>query len=221
MTVAVGRAARHPRAERSGQDHVVQSDLRRFSSEPRQDMVLAAPKYRGCRRTGGRGLELAAPIRTRCSSTGSPCWTISIWRSGARPLAMLVLRPRPGDAQVAKRAGHAERVRLDHVVDDRSRPVARSAAPTGARHGVVIKPRLLMLDEPAAGLSPGDRPEFLRLLRDFPKPDLDPDRARHGCRPPGGRCRHGHARRCGRREQSPDRIGIDPIVRSIYFGRAR
>ena len=30
-------------------------------------------------------------------------------------------------------------------------------------------PRLLMLDEPAAGLSPGDRPELLRLLQELPR----------------------------------------------------
>jgi branched-chain amino acid transport system ATP-binding protein len=30
-------------------------------------------------------------------------------------------------------------------------------------------PRLLMLDEPAAGLSPVERPELLRLLRDLPR----------------------------------------------------
>ena len=30
-------------------------------------------------------------------------------------------------------------------------------------------PRLLMLDEPAAGLSPAERPELLKLLRDLPR----------------------------------------------------
>lgn len=34
---------------------------------------------------------------------------------------------------------------------------------------LTAKPRVLMLDEPAAGLSPGERPRLLRLLQNLPK----------------------------------------------------
>ncbi len=52
------------------------------------------------------------------------------------------------------------------------------------------EPKLLMLDEPAAGLSPGDRPELLRLLRELPRTlDAHPHRARHGYRAARGRHR--------------------------------
>ena len=81
-----------------------------------------------------------------------------------------ILRPRRGDQHVAAARRAAERVRLDHVL---GRPVASLSH--GQRRQLELgmalasEPRLLMLDEPAAGLSPGDPPELLRLLQELPR----------------------------------------------------
>lgn len=64
----------------------------------------------------------------------------------------------------------AERMRLSHLLDRLVEELSH-----GQRRQLEVgmalagKPRVLMLDEPAAGLSPGDRPELLRLLRDLPR----------------------------------------------------
>jgi branched-chain amino acid transport system ATP-binding protein len=113
-----------------------------------------------------------------------------------------------------------ERVRLTHVADS---PVA--ALSHGQQRQLEIgmalagAPRLVLFDEPAAGLSPGERAELVALLRDLPahigfvliEHDLDialrvVDRVTvlHNARV----LKHG----------SPDEIENDAEVQAIYMG---
>ena len=83
------------------------------------------------------------------------------------------------------------------------------------------RPRLLMLDEPAAGLSPGDRPALLALLRSLPRSltiiliehDMDvalPFADRVTVMKDGAIVV----------EDTPERIGSDPAVQAVYLGKA-
>jgi branched-chain amino acid transport system ATP-binding protein len=83
-------------------------------------------------------------------------------------------------------------------------------------------PRLLMLDEPAAGLSPVERPELLRLMRELPRSitlvviehDMDialPIADRVTVMKDGAVVVEG----------PPSAIEDDPIVQAIYLGPAR
>jgi branched-chain amino acid transport system ATP-binding protein len=80
-------------------------------------------------------------------------------------------------------------------------------------------PRVLMLDEPAAGLSPGDRPELLRLLRELPRTltlvliEHDMDIALPAADMVSV-MKDGEVVV----EVTPDRIEQDPLVQSIYLG---
>jgi len=89
---------------------------------------------------------------------------------GVRPNRFSFLRPSAGDACMAKARDLAERMRLSHLLEaevvNLSHGQRRQLEVGMAMAG---DPRVLMLDEPAAGLSPGDRPELLRLLRDLPR----------------------------------------------------
>ena len=89
---------------------------------------------------------------------------------GVRPGHLSVVRPRAGDRYRAKAAGLAEMIGLTDVA---GRPVSQLA------HGqlrqlelgmaLAGEPLLLMLDEPAAGLSPGERQALSRLLAGLPR----------------------------------------------------
>lgn len=76
----------------------------------------------------------------------------------------------PSSSDVAKARALAERVRLSHVLD-----VEVAALSHGQRRQLEVgmalacSPRLLMLDEPAAGLSPVERPELLKLMQGLPR----------------------------------------------------
>jgi branched-chain amino acid transport system ATP-binding protein len=89
---------------------------------------------------------------------------------GVKPRRFSFLVPRAGDPHLAKAREVAERVRLAHVLDT---PVGDLSH--GQRRQLEVgmalasDPRLLMLDEPAAGLSPVERPELSRLLRELPR----------------------------------------------------
>jgi len=76
----------------------------------------------------------------------------------------------PSRADRAKARALAERVRLSHLLG-----TAVAQLSHGQRRQLEVgmalacDPRLLMLDEPAAGLSPVERPELLKLMRDLPR----------------------------------------------------
>jgi len=80
-------------------------------------------------------------------------------------------------------------------------------------------PRLLMLDEPAAGLSPGDRPELLRLLRELPR-SLTLILIEHDMDIALPAADIVTVMKDGEvvAEATPDRIESDPVVQAIYLG---
>jgi branched-chain amino acid transport system ATP-binding protein len=89
---------------------------------------------------------------------------------GVKKRRCSLLRPGIHDPHVAAAREIAERMRLGHrlqtSVEDLSHGQRRQLEVGMA---LASEPKLLMLDEPGAGLSPGDRPELLRLLRELPR----------------------------------------------------
>jgi branched-chain amino acid transport system ATP-binding protein len=133
------------------------------------------------------------------------------------------LRPRHSDASLAAAAELMVHVRLDHVADH---PV--SSLSHGQQRQLEVgmalagAPRLILFDEPAAGLSPAERRELVALLRGLPRHigyiliehDLDValgvvDRVTilHN----GRVLKHG----------TPDEIQNDAEVQAIYLGGGR
>ncbi len=139
---------------------------------------------------------------------------------GLRPNRFSFRRPGRDDAATAKARELAERMRLSHLLDAQVLNLSH-----GQRRQLEIgmamagDPRVLMLDEPAAGLSPGDRPELLRLLHELPRTltliliEHDMDIAL-----PAADIvtvmKDGEVVV----EAPPDRIEDDPVVQSIYLG---
>jgi branched-chain amino acid transport system ATP-binding protein len=111
-------------------------------------------------------------------------------------------------------------MRLAHVAE---RPVADLSH--GQRRQLEVgmalacDPKVLMLDEPAAGLSPGDRPELLALLKGLPRSltlvlvEHDMDVAL-----PASDVVTVMKDGAIAVEAPPDRIGSDPVVQAIYLG---
>ncbi len=89
---------------------------------------------------------------------------------GVKKRRFSLLRPNARDVHLASARELAERMRLSHrlhtAVEDLSHGQRRQLEVGMA---LASEPKLLMLDEPAAGLSPGERPELLRLLRELPR----------------------------------------------------
>ena len=139
---------------------------------------------------------------------------------GLRPNRFSFLRPAQGDSSLAKARELAEQMRLSHLLGTEVLNLSH-----GQRRQLEVgmalagDPRLLMLDEPAAGLSPGDRPELLRLLRDLLRTltlvliEHDMDIAL-----PAADIvtvmKDGEVVV----EATPDRIEHDPLVQAIYLG---
>ncbi len=139
---------------------------------------------------------------------------------GARAGRFSLLRSRKGDVHRAAAREVAERVRLDHLLDRKARELSH-----GQRRQLEVgmalagKPRLLMLDEPGAGLSPAERPELLRLLQELPRSlslvliEHDMDIAL----PVADRVtvmKDGEVAV----ESTPDVVSDHPVVRAIYLG---
>jgi branched-chain amino acid transport system ATP-binding protein len=132
---------------------------------------------------------------------------------GLRPNRFSFLRPGRRDEGLAKARALADRLRLSHLLD-----VEVVNLSHGQRRQLEVgmalagDPRVLMLDEPAAGLSPGDRPELLRLLRDL-LIEHDMDIAL-----PAADIvtvmKDGEVVV----QATPDRIEDDPVVQAIYLG---
>ena len=129
-------------------------------------------------------------------------------------------RPRPGQASRVATEDVLHRVRLDHLADElvgnlahgQQRQLEIGMALAGA-------PRLILFDEPAAGLSPAERRELVVLLRSLPahmsfvliEHDLDIALRvveRVTVMHNGSVLRHG----------TPDEIENDPQVQAIYMG---
>lgn len=139
---------------------------------------------------------------------------------GLHPNRFSLLRPGRRDTGMAKARELAQRMRLSHLLEAEVVNLSH-----GQRRQLEIgmalagDPRVLMLDEPAAGLSPGDRPELLRLLRGLPRTltliliEHDMDIAL-----PAADVvtvmKDGEVVV----EAPPDRIQDDPVVQSIYLG---
>ena len=139
---------------------------------------------------------------------------------GLKPNRFSFLRPGRADAGVARARALADRMRLSHLLNAEVVNLSH-----GQRRQLEVgmalagDPRLLMLDEPAAGLSPGDRPELLKLLRELPRTltliliEHDMDIAL-----PAADIvtvmKDGEVVA----EATPDRIASDPVVQAIYLG---
>ena len=82
-------------------------------------------------------------------------------------------------------------------------------------------PKLLMLDEPAAGLSAGERPELVQLIRDLPR-DLTLILIEHDMEVALPNSDIVTVMKDGKVvvENTPDRIADDPVVQAIYLGGA-
>jgi len=140
---------------------------------------------------------------------------------GARPGRFSLALPSRADTE--KAATLAERVRLDHLLDTEVAQLShgqRRQLEVGM--ALACDPRLLMLDEPAAGLSPVERPELLRLMRELPRSitliviehDMDialPIADVVTVMKDGDVVVEG----------PPERIETDPTVQAIYLGHGR
>lgn len=140
---------------------------------------------------------------------------------GAKAGRFSLLVPRPSDPDRAKARALAERIRLAHVAD---RPVADLSH--GQRRQLEVgmalacDPRLLMLDEPAAGLSAAERPELNRLLKELPR-DLTLILIEHDMDVALPNADLVTVMKDGAVvvENTPDRIQDDPLVYEIYLGK--
>ena len=79
------------------------------------------------------------------------------------------LRPRPGHASTQATAELLERARLTHLADERVANLAHGQQ-RQLEIGMALAgaPRLILFDEPAAGLSPAERRELVALLTSLP-----------------------------------------------------
>jgi branched-chain amino acid transport system ATP-binding protein len=122
--------------------------------------------------------------------------------------------------------------RTAHSIADRVRLSHRSGASVATlSHGqcrqlelgmaLACNPRLLMLDEPAAGLSPAERPELNRMLRELPR-DITLVLVEHDMDVALPISDIVTVMKDGEIavQGTPDRISGDPIVNEIYLGKS-
>lgn len=141
---------------------------------------------------------------------------------GVRKNRFSLLRPRAGDPDLVHAREIAERVRIGNRLGVEVRDLSH-----GQRRQLELgmalsaEPKILMLDEPAAGLSPGDRPELVRVLRELPRTltlvlvEHDMDVAL----PVADiviLMKDGEVVI----ERTPDKVEHDPAVQAIYLGEA-
>ncbi|RYG08088.1 MAG: ATP-binding cassette domain-containing protein, partial [Burkholderiales bacterium] len=140
---------------------------------------------------------------------------------GARPMRFSLRVAREDDAQIHETRALAERVRLAHrlgvMVNELSHGQRRQLEVGMA---LACKPRLLMLDEPAAGLSPAERPELNALLRSLP-PDLTLILIEHDMDVALPIADIVTVMKDGEVmvEEPPERIVDHPLVHEIYLGK--
>lgn len=140
---------------------------------------------------------------------------------GARPKRFSFRPPRASDPDMIETRALADRMRLSHLIDRQVSELSH-----GQRRQLEVgmalasNPRLLMLDEPAAGLSSAERPELNRLLAELPRSltliliehDMDvalPNADTVAVMKDGAVVVEG----------TPDQIVDDPLVYEIYLGK--
>lgn len=125
-----------------------------------------------------------------------------------------------GHPDLARVMALAEQVRVDHILDTRIDAVSH-----GQRRQVEIGmalaggPKLLMLDEPAAGLSAAERPELVALLADLPR-DLTLILIEHDMDVALANSEKVTVMKDGVIvvDSTPDKVVDDPVVQAIYLG---
>ncbi|MDR7126650.1 ABC transporter ATP-binding protein [Pseudotabrizicola sp. 4114] len=139
---------------------------------------------------------------------------------GARKGRFSLLKAGKNDADVARARTLAERVRVSALLDTQVDAISH-----GQRRQLEIgmalagAPRLLMLDEPAAGLSAAERPELIALIRSLPR-DLTLVLIEHDMDVALANADMVTVMKDGKVvvENTPDRIADDPVVQAIYLG---
>ena len=139
---------------------------------------------------------------------------------GAMPGRLSLWKAGRGDAALAKARRLAEQVRVDTIAGARIQSLSH-----GQRRQVEVgmalasDPRLLMLDEPAAGLSAAERPELVKLIRDLPR-ELTLILIEHDMDVALPNSDIVTVMKDGEVvvESTPDRIADDPVVQAIYLG---
>jgi len=140
---------------------------------------------------------------------------------GSRPNRFSLRLPRADDAQQRSVRELAGRVRLSHLIDSTVDELSH-----GQRRQLEVgmalagSPRLLMLDEPAAGLSPAERPEQSALMRSLPR-ELTLILIEHDMDVALPIADLVTVMKDGEVmvEETPDRIVDHPLVNEIYLGR--
>jgi branched-chain amino acid transport system ATP-binding protein len=139
---------------------------------------------------------------------------------GVKPGRFSMLVPGARDPHLAEARRMGERMRLSHLLQSQVDTLSH-----GQRRQLEVgmalasQPRVLMLDEPAAGLSSGDRPELLRLLLDLPR-DLTLILIEHDMDIALPAADIVTVMKDGAVvvENTPDKIATDPVVQAIYLG---
>jgi branched-chain amino acid transport system ATP-binding protein len=141
---------------------------------------------------------------------------------GARPGRFSFRVPGRSDEGLVKARVMADRMRLSHLSDARVDALShgqRRQLEVGM--AMISDPKVLMLDEPAAGLSPGDRPELLKLLKELPR-TLTLILIEHDMDIALPAADIVTVMKDGQVvvEATPDKIESDPTVQAIYLGGA-
>lgn len=137
-----------------------------------------------------------------------------------RPGRFSLRKARQGDADLRQVRDLAVRVRVDGLLQTRIDAISH-----GQRRQVEIgmalagDPKLLMLDEPAAGLSAAERPELIALIAGLPR-DLTLVLIEHDMDVALSNADMVTVMKDGQVvvEAPPGRIADDPVVQAIYLG---
>ena len=223
LSVAAGREGGDPRLQRRRQDDAVQRHHRRLPAHRRARSISSAktsptlPPHerirKGLRRTYQSSLlfrDLTVRDNLFLAVRGVASGRFSFWRPAR-------------DARVDAWRPHdlLERVRLAHIADEPRRRRSSHGQQRQLEIGMALAgaPRLILFDEPAAGLSPAERRELVALLASLPRAHgLRADRARPRHRAARRRARDRDAQRPRAEAGTPDEIENDAEVQAIYMG---
>jgi branched-chain amino acid transport system ATP-binding protein len=177
--------------------------------------VSALPAWRRARLGVGRTYQTSMPFGGL-----SVRQNLFVAVQGARRGRFSVLRPRRDDEAMQAANHAAAQVRITHLLDHQA-----GALSHGQRRQLEIgmalaqNPRVLMLDEPAAGLSPTERPELVALLQGLPR-EVTLVMIEHDMDVALAVSELVTVMRDGEvvAERTPDAIQDDPVVRAIYLG---